>query len=104
MIHQKQSRFLDPGTLPLTALHHHGRGVEVLLLLPEHDLDVVLILDGSHEGIIGVRRGLKARHDGQVKVEEERCEFPHSGPGSFNPSHLTSNGNLQANMKCNYFC
>ena len=95
MIHQEQSGFLHPGTFPLTALHHHGCGVEVLLLLPEHDLHVVLVLDGSHEGIVGVRSGLKAGHDGQVKVEEERCEFSHSGPSSLYSSHLASNGNLQ---------
>ena len=95
MIHEKQSGLLHPGTFPLTALHHHGCGVEVLLFLPEHDLHVVLVLDGSHEGIVGVWRGLKARHDGQVKVEQERSQLPHSGPGSLHSSHLPSNGNLR---------
>ena len=90
MVHQQQGGLLHSGTLPLTALHHHGGGVEVLLLLSEHNLDVVLVLDGSHEGTVGVGSSLKAWHDGQVKVEEEWGEFPDSGPCSLYSTHFSS--------------
>ena len=33
MIHEEQGGFFHPGTLPLTTLHYHGGGVEILLLL-----------------------------------------------------------------------
>ena len=44
VVHQKQRRLLHTRAFPLATFDHHSGRVEVLLLLPEHDLDIVLIL------------------------------------------------------------
>ena len=75
MIHQKQSSLLDSGTFPLAPLHHHRGCVKILLLLsdnndlckrfkftdelPEHYLDIVLVLDSSQVRTTGIRSFLK---------------------------------------------
>ena len=106
IVHEEQCGLLDPGALPLAALHHHSGGVEVLLLLSKHDLYIVLVLqktpsdhesmrpetphlDGPQEGAVCVRSRLEAGHDGQVKVEEKWGELPDPGSGPLYASHLT---------------
>ena len=59
VVHKQQSSFLHPATLPLAPLHHNCGGVKVLLLLPEHDLDVVLVLDGPQVGAVRVLSSLE---------------------------------------------
>ena len=59
MLHQQQGCLLDPSTLPLASLDHDGHGVEVLLLGPGDDLDIVLVHDGPHVGAVCVRGSLE---------------------------------------------
>ena len=75
MIHQKQSCLLDSGTLPLATLYDHRGCMKILLLLsaktnqvngsnfesslPEHYLNIVLVLDCSQVWTIGIGSSLK---------------------------------------------
>ena len=44
-------------------LDHTGGGVEILLLLPEGDLHVVLVLYGSHVVVVGIGSRLNRRQE-----------------------------------------
>ena len=68
MIHEQQRGLLDPGALPLAALDHDGDCVEVLLLGPGDDLDVVLVHNGPHVGAVGVQGRLQ-QHDKVIIIK-----------------------------------
>ena len=44
VVHEEQGGLFDPRAFPLTTFDHNSCRVEVLLLLTEHDLDIVLVL------------------------------------------------------------
>ena len=87
MLHEHESRLLDPCALPLAALDHDVQGVEVLQLGPGDDLDVALVHDVPH--VVAVVSGrLEAWHDWQIKVKQERSQL-RKNKASFSLPSLT---------------
>merc|ERR1719233_1387983 len=98
VIHQQQGSLLHPRALPLTTFDHHAGCVEILLLLSEHDLYIVLVLNGSQVRAVGIRSSrmlyLEAWHDRKIKVKQQRGQLPNSCPGPLHSCHLPRYGNL----------
>ena len=90
VLNKQQSGFFDFFRIFLTAFDNNNCCWEVFLLLAEHNLNSKLVLHGLEEGVVEVMRDdLAAGHNGQVKVEDQWCQFPHLGAGSFNSLHFS---------------